>query len=179
MNAPRLALGLVFVFALASPAWTAAGANATPEQKLAELNLALPATNPPVANYVSAVRSGSLVFLAGHIPRDAAGKVITGKVGRDATDKDAQAAARQATLALLASLKREIGDLSKVKRVVRVAGFVNATDDFQGHSQVVNGASDLLVAVFGERGKHARAALGMASLPLGALIEVEMIVEIE
>lgn len=150
-----------------------------PEQKLAALGITLPATNPPVANYVPAVRSGSLIFLAGHLPRDAAGKVITGKVGRDATEKDANAAARQATLALLATLKREIGDLGKVKRIVRVGGFVNATDDFQGQSQVVNGSSDLLVAVFGDRGKHARAAIGVGSLPLGAVVEIEMIVEIE
>jgi enamine deaminase RidA (YjgF/YER057c/UK114 family) len=154
-------------------------ATAGPEQKLAALGITLPVTNAPVANYVPATRSGSLVFLAGHIPRDAAGKVITGKVGRGATDKEANAAARQCAIGLLASLKKEIGDLAKVKRIVRVGGFVNAVDDFTGQSQVINGASDLLVEIFGERGKHARAAIGVASLPLGALVEVEMIVEVE
>jgi enamine deaminase RidA (YjgF/YER057c/UK114 family) len=179
MNAPRLARASVFALALASSALAATSGSATPEQKLAELKLTLPATSAPVANYVPAVRSGNLVYLAGHIPFDAAGKVIAGQVGRNATDKEANAAARQCALGLLASLKREIGDLAKVKRVVKVAGFVNAAPEFQGHSQVINGASDLLVAVFGERGKHARASLGMSSLPLGALVEVEMIVEIE
>ena len=151
----------------------------SPEARLTALGLALPAASTPVANYVPAVRTGSLVFLAGHIPRDAAGKVIAGKIGRDATEKDANAAARQTTLALLATLKREIGDLAKVKRIVRVGGFVNAVDGFQGQSQVINGCSDLLVALFGDKGRHARAAIGVASLPLGAVVEIEMIVEVE
>ena len=179
MNAPRLARASVFAFALASSALAATSGSTTPEQKLAELKLTLPATSAPVANYVPAVRSGNLVYLSGHIPFDAAGKVIAGKVGGDKNEADAQVAARQCALGLLASLKREIGELSKVKRVVKVAGFVNAAPEFTGHSRVVNGASDLLVAVFGERGKHARAALCMSSLPLGALVEVEMVVEIE
>ena len=157
----------------------AAAAAATPEQKLTALGLTLPTVPNPVANYVPAVRSGNLIFLAGHIPRDAAGKVITGKAGRDATEKESNAAARQATLAVLATLKREIGDLGKVKRIVRVGGFVNATEDFQAQSQVVNGSSDLLVELFGDRGRHARAAIGVGSLPLGALVEIEMIVEVE
>jgi enamine deaminase RidA (YjgF/YER057c/UK114 family) len=151
----------------------------TPEQRLAALELTLPNASAPVANYVPAVRSGSLIYLAGHIPRSADGKVITGKVGRDATEKDANAAARVTTLALLATLKKEIGELKNVKRIVRVGGFVNATDTFQSQSQVINGCSDLLVALFGDRGKHARAAIGVASLPLGAVVEIEMIVEIE
>ena len=157
----------------------AAPAAATPEEKLASLGLQLPKVSTPVANYVPAVRSGSLVYLAGHIPRTPDGKVITGKVGRDATDQDANAAARVCTLALLATLKHEIGELRKVKRIVRVGGFVNAVDTFQGQSQVINGCSDLLVSLFGDRGKHARAAIGVASLPLGAVVEIEMIVEVE
>jgi enamine deaminase RidA (YjgF/YER057c/UK114 family) len=170
----------VIIVALLAPlhAVTAAPAGG-PEEKLATLGLTLPTVGNPVANYVPAVRTGNLVFLAGHLPRDAAGKVITGKVGRNATEQAANDAARQATLALLATLKREIGDLSRVKRIVRVSGFVNATEDFQAHSQVINGCSDLLVALFGDRGKHARAALGMASLPLGAVVEIEMTVEVE
>src|SRR5688572_19695272 len=109
----------------------AAAGGETPEEKLAALGLTLPAVTRPVANYVPAVRSGSLIFLAGHIPRTAEGKVITGKVGRDATEKDANTAARTTTLALLATLKHEIGDLRKVKRIVRVGGFVNAVESFQ------------------------------------------------
>jgi enamine deaminase RidA (YjgF/YER057c/UK114 family) len=157
----------------------AATSGNSPEEKLAALGLTLPKAATPVANYVPAVRSGSLIFLAGHIPRGADGKAITGKVGRDATEKDANAAARVTALALLATLKHEIGDLNKVKRIVRVGGFVNAVDTFQTQSQVMNGCSDLLVALFGDRGKHARAAIGVASLPLGAVVEIEMIVEIE
>ncbi|MEN9634372.1 MAG: hypothetical protein RL077_2776 [Verrucomicrobiota bacterium] len=151
----------------------------SPEAKITALGLALPATSAPIANYVPAVRTGNLIFLSGHIPRDADNKVIAGKVGRDATEKDAQAAARTTALALLATLKREIGDLSKVKRIIRVGGFVNAVDDFKAQPAVINGCSDFLVAVFGDRGKHARAALGVASLPLGAIVEIEMIVEVD
>ncbi len=154
-------------------------AAATPEEKLRELGLKLPAVSAPVANYVPAVRVGSLVFLAGHIPRDAAGKVVAGKIGRDANEKEANAAAATTTLALLATLQREIGDLAKVKRIVRVGGFINAVDTFQGQSQVMNGCSDLLVAIFGDRGRHARAAIGVASLPLGAVVEIEMVVEVD
>ena len=156
-----------------------APAPASPEQKIAELGLALPASNAPIANYVPAVRTGNLIFLSGHIPRDAKGAVITGKVGRDANEQDANAAARTTALALLATLKKEIGELAKVKRIVRVGGFVNAVDDFKAQPQIINGCSDLLVAVFGDRGRHARAALGVASLPLGAVVEIEMVVEVK
>lgn len=152
---------------------------ATPEEKLRELGATLPATSAPVANYVPAVRTGNLVFLSGHIPRGADGKVLAGKVGRDATPEQANAAARATALALLATLKKEIGELGRVKRIVRVGGFVNCTPEFTAQPQVMNGCSDLLVAVFGERGKHARAALGMVSLPLGAMVEIEMVVEVE
>src|SRR5690606_22824659 len=106
---------------------------ATPEAKLQSLGLTLPATSAPVANYVPAVRSGSLIILAGQIPRGPDGGVITGQVGRDATTEEAHAAARQAALALLAALKTEIGELTRVKRIVRVGGYVNATRDFTAH----------------------------------------------
>lgn len=172
-------LACAAVLALAVLPLRAADPAATPEQKLAALGLVLPAVNAPIANYVPAVRTGSLIFLAGHIPRGADGKVIAGKIGRGATEQDAKEAARQTTLALLATLRREIGDLAKVKRIVRVGGFVNATDDFQSQPQVMNACSDLLVAVFGDRGRHARAAVGVASLPLGAIVEIDMIVEVE
>jgi len=179
MQLPIVLRASLLALALSQPFHAIAATAQSAEETLTALGLSLPAASSPVANYVPAVRSGALVFLAGHIPRDAAGKVITGKVGRDATEKDANAAARQTTLALLATLKREIGDLGKVKRIVRVGGFVNATDDFQSQSQVINGCSDLLVALFGDRGRHARAAIGVASLPLGAIVEIEMIVEVE
>lgn len=173
MRSPRLLL-LSGVLALVTAATAA-----TPAERLAELGLSLPAANAPVANYVPAVRAGNLVFLAGHVPRDGAGKVIAGKVGRDATPEAAQAAARQTALALLATLQREVGDLGRVKRIVRVGGYVNCTDDFQGQPQVMNGCSDLLVAVFGDRGRHARAALGANALPLGALVEIELVAEVD
>ena len=151
----------------------------TPEENLAALGITLPAVKPPLANYVPAVRTGRLLYLAGHLPRDAAGNPIAGKVGRDLDEAAATRAARLTGIALLATLKNELGDLAKVRRIVRVGGFVNATDTFTKHSQVINGCSDLLVAVFGDQGRHARAAVGVASLPLGAAVEIELIVEVD
>ncbi len=180
MHLPRVLSITLSALVLLAPLQRATAATTeSPEAKLAALGLTLPSASTPVANYVPAVRSGNLVFLAGHLPRTADGKVVTGKIGRDATEKDANAAARVTTLALLATLKKEIGELSKVKRIVRVGGFVNAVDDFKTQSQVMNGCSDLLVSLFGERGKHARAAIGVASLPLGAVVEIEMVVEVD
>ena len=153
--------------------------SSTPEEKLATLGLTLPPVSAPVANYLPAVRVNSLIFLSGHLPRNAAGQVITGRLGAELDDAAGAAAARQATLALLATLKAEIGELSKVKRIVRVGGFVTATPEFTHQPQVINGSSDLLVAIFGDRGKHARAAVGVSSLPLGAVVEIELIVETE
>lgn len=175
MKAQLHALFAAGMLALASAAADAA----TPEEKLAGLGLTLPAPAKVVANYVPAVTSGKLVFLAGQVPRDAAGKVITGTLGRGATVEDGAAAARVCALQLLAALKAEIGDLARVRRIVRVGAFVNCTDDFTDQPKVVNGCSDLLVAVFGEAGRHARAAIGANSLPLGAMVEVEMVVELE
>lgn len=152
---------------------------ATPEENLAALGLTLPAVPPAIANYVPAVRTGNLVFLSGQIARGPDGQFLTGKVGRDLTEADGVAAARLCTLQLLAALRAEVGDLSRVKRIVRVGGFVNCTPDFTTQPKVVNGASDLLVAVLGERGKHARAAVGVNSLPAGAPVEIELIAEIE
>lgn len=156
----------------------AAQAAETPEDRLQALGLALPATSAPVANYVPAVRTGNLLFLAGHISRDAQGQVITGKVGRDLDEAAAAQAARRTALALIATLKAELGDLRRVKRIVRVGGFVNCTDDFTRQPAVMNGCSDLLVAVFGDAGRHARAALGTNALPLGAAVEVELVAEV-
>jgi enamine deaminase RidA (YjgF/YER057c/UK114 family) len=149
-----------------------------PEAKLAALGLTLPTPAPVVANYVAAVRSGNLVFLAGQIPRSADGKVIVGKVPTTVSEEQAQAAARTCALQLLAALKTEIGDLAKVRRVVRVGGFIQSADTFTQQPKVLNGCSDLLVAVFGDRGRHARAAVGVNALPAGAVVEVEMVVEV-
>jgi len=151
----------------------------SPEAKLAELGITLPETGAPVANYVNAVRTGKLIFLAGKGPRHPDGKYTTGQVGRDLTVQQGYDAARLTAINQLAALKAEIGDLSRVKRIVKVLGMVNAGPDFTQHPQVVNGFSDLMVAVFGEKGKHARSAVGMSSLPLGMAVEVEMIVEIK
>ncbi|MCG8503557.1 MAG: RidA family protein [Sphingomonadales bacterium] len=152
---------------------------ASPEQKLAELGIELPELGPPVANYVRAVRTGNLVFLAGHGPVDADGSFVTGTVGADLTQEEGYAAARLTGIRLLASLKAEIGDLDRVVRIVRVFGMVNAVPGFGNQPEVINGASDLFVEVFGEaRGKHARAAVGMVSLPRNIAVEIEMVVEV-
>lgn len=148
------------------------------EARLTELGVELPTPGAPVANYVRAVRSGNLVFLAGHIPRNDAGEVILGKLGVDLTVEQGYLAARQSAIALLGSLAAEIGDLDRVTRIVNVTGMVNSAPDFVEQSQVINGCSDFLVEVFGERARHARAAVGMASLPLGAAVEIEMVVEV-
>ena len=149
-----------------------------PEAKLAALGIQLPAPTAPLANYVKAVRTGNLVFLAGHGPAKASGDFITGTVGRDLTIKQGYDAARLTAVGLLSTLKAEIGDLRKVKRIVRLFGLVNAVDGFSEHPKVVDGASDLLVEVFGERGRHARAAVGAASLPFNIAVEIEMVVEV-
>lgn len=155
------------------------GANdATPEQRLAALGLSLPTVPAAIANYVPAVRSGKLVFLAGQIARGSDGKYLAGKVGRDLSEAQGAEAARTCALQLIAVLKAEIGDLTKIKRIVRVGGFVNCSDDFTAQPKVVNGASDLLVAVFGDAGKHARAAVGVNALPAGAPVEIELIAEL-
>jgi len=149
------------------------------EQRLEELGIQLRTPAPPVANYVSAVRSGNLVFLAGHVPRNPDGSFVTGKVGRDIDLEEAKEAARLTAIDLIVSLKAEIGDLNKVKRIVKVVGMVNSDESFTEQPQVINGCSDLLVSIFGDRGKHARSAVGMASLPFGIPVEIEMIVEVE
>jgi len=151
----------------------------TPEQKLKELGIELLKPTPPMANYVKAVRSGSLLFLAGHGPTKADGSFVTGKVGRDLTLDQGYEAARQTGIAMLSTLKAELGDLKKVRRIVKVLGFVNCTDSFADQPKVINGFSDLMVSVFGEKGKHARSAVGATSLPLNIAVEVEMIVEVE
>ena len=150
------------------------------EKKLKELNIVLPDPATPVANYVTAVRTGNLIFLAGHGPKKEDGTWVTGKVGKDLSLEEGKEAARLTALALLSTLKAEVGDLNKVKRVIKVFGMVNCTEDFYDHPKVINGCSDLIVEVFGEKkGKHARAAVGMNSLPMNTAVEIDMIVEVE
>ena len=149
------------------------------EKKLRELGLELPDTPKPMANYVPAARSGNLVFLSGHGPFKEDGTLITGKVGTDRTWEQGDEAAKRVTLGLLSSLKAEIGDLDKVRRVIKLLGMVNCASDFEDQPKVINGASDLLVALFGEKGKHARSAVGMNALPMNISVEIEMIVEVE
>jgi enamine deaminase RidA (YjgF/YER057c/UK114 family) len=149
------------------------------EKRLEELNLTLPELPTPVANYVPAVRTGNLLFVSGHGPGRGEGKLYKGKVGDDLTIEDGYQSARQTALCLISTIKGAIGDLDKVKQFVKAVGFVNCTEDFMDQPKVVNGASDLFVEVFGDKGKHARAAVGMQQLPGGIPVEVEVIVEVE
>ena len=149
------------------------------EKRLKKLNMQLPNTPKPIANYVPSVKTGNLIFLSGQGPMDNAGNYISGKVGVDFNLDDAYDAARTVGLQLISVLKSEIQDLDKVKRIVKLLGMVNAGGNFKDHPKVINGCSDLLVAVFEEKGKHARSAVGMSSLPGNIPVEIEMIVEIE
>lgn len=151
----------------------------TPEVRLKALNIELPVVKAPIANYVQAVRTGNLLYLSGTGPSDANGNAITGKVGRDLTVEEGQKAARSVAIAQIAVLKKELGDLSRVKRIVKVFGMVQCIDTFTEQSKVINGFSDLMVEVFGEKGKHARSAVGMSALPRNIALEVELIVEVE
>jgi enamine deaminase RidA (YjgF/YER057c/UK114 family) len=148
------------------------------EARLKELGLELPSPAAPVGNYVPAVRSGNLVFLSGHGPvgKD---RIVTGKVGVDLNVEEGYEAAKIVAIGLLGSLKALIGDLDKVRRVVKVLGMVNCDPTFMEQPKVIDGASDLLVDVFGEAGKHARSAVGMNALPFNIAVEIEMIVEVE
>ena len=147
-------------------------------ERLQELGLTIPPPGRPVANYVGAVRTGNLVFVSGHGPRRPEGGMITGKLGRDLTTEQGYEAAKLVMLACLSSLQAEIGDLNKVQRVVKLLAMVNCTEDFGEQPQVANGASDLLVSLFGDRGRHARSAVGMQMLPGNIAVEIEMVVEV-
>ena len=150
----------------------------TVEDRLAALGLELPPAATPVANYVPAVRTGNLLFVAGQIPRDDDGRLITGRVG-DTMDVDAaHQAARSCALQALAAVKDAVGDLDRVVRVVRVMGLVNAVPDFGDQPAVINGFSDLMVEAFGDAGRHARVAYGAGSLPAGVPVEVEALFEV-
>ena len=151
------------------------------EATLKSRNIALPTPSTPMANYVSAVRTGNLLFLSGHGPVRTEGKPSArGKLGKDLSTEQGYQVAREVGLSLLASARTSLGSLDKVKRVVKVLGMVNSADGFQEQPKVINGFSDLMVEVFGDViGKHARSAVGMAELPMGIPVEIEMILEVE
>ena len=148
------------------------------DAKLAEKGIVLPAAPAPAANYVPFVQSGNLVFISGQISANENG-LITGKLGAGMDVAAGAEAARRCGLALIAQLKAAIGDLDRVVRVVKLTGFVNSTDDFTDQPQVINGCSDLMVEVFGDAGRHARAAVSAPSLPLGVAVEIEAIFEVK
>jgi enamine deaminase RidA (YjgF/YER057c/UK114 family) len=151
---------------------------AHPEEKLAELGLSVPDVPKPVAVYVPAVRSGHHVFTSGQLPMRSGELIATGKVGGEVTQEEAVECARQCGLNALAAVKAEVGDLATVKRIVKVVCYVASTSDFTGQPQVANGVSELLGAVFGDAGVHARSAVGVPVLPLDAPVEVELVVEV-
>ena len=150
----------------------------TVEDRLAGLGRTLPGVAAPVAAYVPAVRSGDYVFTSGQLPMVDGSLAATGKVGAEVSAEDAKQLAATCVLNALAAIKAEIGDLDRVRRIVKVVGFVASTPDFTGQPGVVNGASELLGEVFGDKGVHARSAVGVAVLPLDAPVEVELMVEI-
>lgn len=150
----------------------------TPEESLAKLGLSLPSPAKPVAAYVPTVRSGNLVFVAGQLPFVDGKLPKTGRLGENIAIEEAQAFARTCVLNGLAALKAELGELSRIKRVVRVGAFVACADGFADQPKVANGASELLVQIFGDQGRHARAAVGVNALPLGAPVEIELLVEV-
>jgi enamine deaminase RidA (YjgF/YER057c/UK114 family) len=149
------------------------------EQRLKELGIELAPATGPLANYVNAVRTGNLLYLAGKGPGLPGQPMPSGKVGRDFTIEQGYEFARQTGLSLIAVMKAELGDLDKVTRIVKVLGMVNAMPEFGHQPEVINGCSDLFVEVFGDRGRHARSAVGMGSLPRGIPVEIEVIVEVD
>ena len=149
------------------------------EKKLEGMGIELPGSRAAGGNYVSAVRTGNLVYLAGVGPRQPNGELVLGKLGRDLTVEQGYEAAKWCAVSMLGNLKIEIGDLDKVVRFVKLLGMVNSDPDFPQPPAVVNGCSDLLVELFGDRAKHARSAVGVATLPNGMAVEVEAIIEVE
>lgn len=150
-----------------------------PEEILRKLGIELPQPVQPVANYVTHVQVGNLLYLSGHGYCGTPSAVDIGKLGRDLTVEQGYQAARNAGVCVLATIQHALGDLSRMKRIVRVLGMVNAADDFADHPKVINGFSDLMVEVFGEKGKHVRSAVGMGSLPGGIAVEIEVTLEVE
>jgi enamine deaminase RidA (YjgF/YER057c/UK114 family) len=147
------------------------------EQRLTELGLKLPDAPQPVANYVPYLISGDQLFISGQIAKDDSGRVLTGLLGSNVSVEDGKIAARQAALSLLAQAKVALGDLDRVVHVLRLTGFVASTPEFSEQPAVINGASDLLVAVLGDAGRHTRSAVGVASLPLGTCVEIDAILK--
>jgi enamine deaminase RidA (YjgF/YER057c/UK114 family) len=150
----------------------------TPEERLAALGLDVPAVAKPVAVYVPALRSGNHVYTSGQLPMRDGELILTGKIGGDVTPEQGVECARQCALNAIAAVRAEVGDLSAVKRVVKVVAFVASTPDFTGQPGVANGASELLGEAFGDAGRHTRSAVGVAVLPLDAPVEVELVVEV-
>jgi enamine deaminase RidA (YjgF/YER057c/UK114 family) len=151
----------------------------SPEEKLKQINIQLPEISQSLGSYVDVVKTGKLLYLSGKGPRKPDGKYITGKLGKDLTIQQGYEAARIAAINQLAVLKKQVGDLSRIKRIVKVNGFVNSESNFYDQPKVINGFSDLIVAVFGDLGKHARTAVGTNVLPLNMALEVEMVVELK
>jgi enamine deaminase RidA (YjgF/YER057c/UK114 family) len=151
----------------------------TPEERLRDLGLELPEVVAPAGSYVPAVRTGSLVYTAGQVPMVGGKLPVTGKVGAEVSLEQAVEQAKVCALNAIAALRAEAGELARVRRIVKVVGFVASAPDFYDQPKVVNGASDLLGAVFGDAGRHARSAVGVAVLPLNAPVEVELIAEID
>jgi enamine deaminase RidA (YjgF/YER057c/UK114 family) len=149
------------------------------EEKIKELGFELPQAPTPLASYVPTVRSGNLVFTAGQVPVKDGKLIYAGKVGKDISAEDAQKAAQICALNCLSVVKAEIGSLENIKRIVKISVFVNSAEGFTEQPKVANGASDLLVEIFGEAGKHARSAVGVNELPIDAAVEIEMIAEIK
>ncbi|MBL27503.1 MAG: hypothetical protein CMM50_08145 [Rhodospirillaceae bacterium] len=147
------------------------------KQRIEDLGLTLPPVAPPAANYVTAVRTGNLLFLSGNVPVTPEGEIPKGKVGADISTEEATEHARLVGLHLLAVIQEHLGDLDRAKRIVKLLGMVNAVPEFVEHSKVINGCSNLFAAVFGE--KHARSAIGVGSLPFGITVEIEAIVEVD
>lgn len=153
--------------------------NGKVEARLQSLGIVLPAAPNPVANYVPSLLAGNLLFISGQISKAADGSVTKGRLGADLTVDQGRAAARLSALNVLAQAKAAVGDLDRISQVVRLTGFVNAAPEFVDHAQVVNGASDLMVDVLGDKGRHTRAAVGVSSLPMGCAVEVDAILLIE
>ena len=173
-----------FLFILSASVLLVNAANAqsvstSPEARIKELGIKLRTPGPASANFLGAVRVGNLVYLSGQGPLKEDGTFMIGKVGKEFSFEEAKYAARLTGISLLESLKAEVGNLSNVKRIVKVLGMVNAVPEFDNHSQVINGFSDLMVEVFGENGRHARSAIGLGSLPRNIPVEIEMIVEMK
>ena len=149
------------------------------ENRLEELGITLPPPATPVANYVMTMQAGNMMFTSGHGPGNGEGKIYKGQLGSGLTVEDGYQSAREVGLGLISTLKHALGDLDRVKQIVKVLGFVNSANTFTDQPAVINGASDLFVEVFGDKGRHTRSAVGMVQLPGGIPVEIEMVVEIE